>query len=169
MLSESFGVKNCIQQTAGDESDDTGGLPTLAAVMDSHPSVKIVVNKVKKQVKSLAAEWFQKASKRNLDQHACTRELLSHVVTIVGSVFEFPYADLVIALFEIRATTGEDFDKMLTSLCAVPSLTMFRKQLRTVLQCFGSHKNASLFLAHRTVSRRHDGVSLMQRCSSCCR
>ena len=86
-------------QTAGDESDDTASVPTLAAVMDSHPSVKIVINKVKKQVKSLAADWSQKANKRSfdrLDQHALTRDLLSHVVTIVGSVFEFPYADLVI-------------------------------------------------------------------------
>ena len=128
-------------------------------------------------MKSLAAEWSHKANKRSLDrldQHALTRDLLSHVVTIVGSVFEFPYTDLVIVLFEVKATTSNDFDKMLASVGAVPSLAPFRKQLKTGLQSLRNHKNASLFLAHRTVSRRHERVGLMQRCTdvplvTCCR
>lgn len=128
-------------------------LPTLAAAMDSHPGIKLVTSRVKKYAKTFASQIAKKPDKCGSDCGALMQDLLLEVIKIIGSVFEFNFADLVISFFEVKAATSVDFDKMVAHLNTVPALIPHRKQLKASLQFFGSHKNASNFLVHRTDTR----------------
>lgn len=133
-----------IEANFGEMGEDSGVLstPTLAQVLDEHPGLKLVVNKVKKNARSTLSKLKEFKSDQLL-------ALVEDVIAQVSFVFEPNFVDAVICLMAASAQTGCDFEHVPAKLTSVPSLLGFRKVIKQVVQSFGGQKASAMsFVVH---------------------
>ena len=130
------------------ESDfGEGEAPTLASVLDTHPGVKVVTNKVKKCIRSKISSL--QSSKNDL----VLIDFLKEVLQVVNSVFDVSFVDCVICLMTTSLALGGDESNLSAALLGVPSLSSHRKMIKSITHALGNHASrAKTFVVHRAVS-----------------
>ena len=136
-----------------EEEDTEFHVPTLAAVADTHPGVKLVINKLKKTIRT-------KVNGMKVGQSLNPHDFILDVVMTVNGVFDSSFIDVTSGMMAALQALGLDGQGGSGDLAedllgvGLPSLQQHRKLLKSISQSLGNAgRNAKTFVLHRTVSQ----------------
>ena len=87
-------------------------IPTLASVIDEQPGIKLVINKVKKIVRTKATSPSTFEGSEEETKTRLLTDIISEVAKTVNSIFDPSLVDLAISLISASTAVGQDFYQM---------------------------------------------------------